>query len=53
MLDKGVWDIIEKKLEVPELSMTVTEEVVSAFMVRRNQALSLIYLNIEPEFKRI
>lgn len=53
MLDKGVWDIIDKKLEIPKLSTTVTQANIDAFMVRRNQALSLIYLNIEPEFKRI
>lgn len=46
MLDKGIWDIIEKKLKVPTLNMTVTTEIKNAFIVRKNQALSLIYLNI-------
>lgn len=53
MLDKGVWELTEKNLPVPEVSDSVTQDVITAFKVRQNQVLSIIYLNIEIEYKRI
>lgn len=41
MLERGIWEIIEKNLQISEVSATVTTKMVNAFIVRRNQALSL------------
>lgn len=53
LLEKGLWEIIEEKQKVPEISTTVTAEDVEKFKSCANKVLSLVYLNIEPEFKRL
>lgn len=53
LMDKGLWEIISLKQKVPEPSTSVTAKIINQFTSRANKALSLIYLNIEPEFKRL
>lgn len=48
LMDRGVWDIIDE-----EKSDKVTDEVIGSFRTRANQDLSLIFLNVEQDFKRI
>lgn len=53
LLEKGLWEIIEKKQKSLEISTMVTADDVEKFKSRANKVLSLVYLNIEPEFKRL
>lgn len=53
MIDKGLWDVTESAKETLVLSTTVTEADVKTFKQRSNQALPVIFLNIENEYKRI
>lgn len=51
-MEKGLWEIIEKQI-TPKVSDKITEEKINSFISKSNQAFSIIYLNLEPEFKRI
>lgn len=53
LIDKGLWDVIESGKEELTVEKTVTEADVNAFKQRSRQALSVIFLNIETEFKRV
>lgn len=54
LLEKNLWNIVNKSEIAPQkdekgLNLKETE----AYKVRANQALSIIYLNVENEFKRL
>lgn len=54
LLEKNLWNIVNKsetESQKDEKGSNLKE--IEAFKVRANQALSIIYLNIENKFKRI
>lgn len=53
LIDKGLWDVTQSAKETSVLSTTVTEADVKTFKQRSNQALPVIFLNNENEYKQI
>lgn len=54
LLEKNLSSIIEKSKKAPVLDKDVTNaSEVEAYKIRSNQALLFIYLNVEPELKRL
>lgn len=53
LIDKGLWDIIESAKETLVKDDMITDDIVKIFKQHSCQALSVIFLNIESEYKRI
>lgn len=52
LLDKNLWFIIEDGLVAPVKEIPIAGEI-GVFKAKSNEALSIIYLNIDVEFKRL
>jgi hypothetical protein len=53
LIERSLWEIIEQKQRVPEISTTITAAQVEKFKNRASVRLSLLYLNIELEYRKL